>query len=103
MSCNPLSSRPLIMAAFGLVLSACNGNDGLTTSAPSMTLSSQSFARASLKQVHPRSSGKIRHVVIIMQENRSLQQPFLRFPRGDEHDVRIRYALGKKSCFSRLG
>ena len=80
MSCNPLSSRPLIMAAFGLVLSACNGNDGLTTSAPSVTLSSQSFAQASLKQVHPRSSGKIQHVVIIVQENRSFNNLFYGFP-----------------------
>ena len=32
MRCNPISSRPLTMAALGLVLSACNGNSGITSS-----------------------------------------------------------------------
>ena len=80
MSCNPLSSRPLMMAAFGLVLSACNGNGVLTTSAPSGMRSSQSLAQAPLGQVHSRSSGKIQHVVIIVQENRSFNNLFYGFP-----------------------
>ncbi len=83
MRCNRLSSRTLALAVFALILSGCNGNSGITSSAPGLPLSSQSLAaiEAPQKRVHRRaSSGKIQHVVIIVQENRSLNNLFYGFP-----------------------
>jgi phospholipase C len=80
MRCNPLSSRPLIMAVLAVILSACNGNNGLT-SAPSPPLSSQSLGQARFAPVRRHaSSAKIKHVVIIIQENRSFNNLFYKFP-----------------------
>jgi phospholipase C len=79
---NPFSSRRLIVAAFALVLSACNGNGGLTSGAPGMPLPSQS--RAGTPAFAPMrrhaQSGKIQHVVIIVQENRSFNDLFYKYP-----------------------
>ena len=49
MRCNVLSSRTFAIAIFALVLSACNGNGGLTTSAPGVPLAAQPFAARKLK------------------------------------------------------
>ena len=87
MRCNPLSSRPLTMAALGLVLSACNGNSGITSSVSGLPPSYQSLApaqaRVPVEQTRRhRPSGKIQHVVIIIQENRSFNNLFYGFPRA---------------------
>ena len=121
MRCNALSSRPLAIAAFALVLSACNGNSGLTTGAPGVPLSSQPLAQAQtqapLKRTHHHgSSGKIQHVVIIVQENRSFNNLFYGFPgaktakygydyhRPEDHAPadRARDDLGHRAQFVRV-
>jgi phospholipase C len=67
----PLLRWPLSIAAFALVLSACNGNGGVAATPP----------LAPTAQVHrASSSGKIQHVVIIVQENRSFNNLFYGFP-----------------------
>jgi phospholipase C len=81
MRCNPLSSGPVM--AFALVLSACNGNSGLTGTGPGLPLSYRPFGQAatSVEALHRRaSSKKIQHVVIIVQENRSFNDLFYGFP-----------------------
>ena len=80
-----LSWRSPAIAALAVVLSACNGNSGFSAGAPGVPLSLQSLARAQtqvpLKRVHhPGSSGKIQHVVIVIQENRSFNNLFYGFP-----------------------
>ncbi len=81
MRCTPFSWPSLASAAFALGLSACNGSNGLTTNAPGVPRPSQSQAQALLKRVHHHaSSGKIQHVVIIIQENRSFNNLFYGFP-----------------------
>ena len=85
MRCNPLSGWPLAAMALALVISACNGNSGLTSGASSVPLSFQPSTRAQtlvpLKRTHHHgSSGKIQHVVIIVQENRSFNNLFYGFP-----------------------
>ncbi len=84
MRCNRLSSRTLALAVFALILSGCNGNSGITSSAPGLPLSSQSLAQAQTQAPFKRghrhgSKGKIQHVVIIIQENRSFNNLFYRF------------------------
>ncbi len=83
MRCNSFSSRRLAFGTLVLVLSACNGNGGLTSSRSGLPPASQSLAQveAPQKRVHHQaSSGKIQHVVIIVQENRSLNNLFYGFP-----------------------
>ena len=85
MRCNALSSGTLAITASALVLSACNGNGGLTANAPGVPLAAQPLAaaqtQAPLKRRHHHgSSGKIQHVVIIIQENRSFNNLFYGFP-----------------------
>jgi phospholipase C len=63
----PLFRVPIALAAVSLVLSACNGTGGLSPAAP----------LAPVTNVHrSASSGKIQHVVIIVQENRSFNNLF---------------------------
>ena len=85
MRCNVLSSRTFRIAIFSLALSACNGNGGLTTSAPGVPLAAQPLAatqtQAPLKRRHHHGAdGKIQHVVIIVQENRSFNNLLIGFP-----------------------
>ncbi len=80
-----VSHRSLTIAALAVGLSACNGNNGFNAGAPSVPLSSASLAQAQtqvpLKRTHHHgSSGKIQHVVIIVQENRSFNNLFYGFP-----------------------
>jgi phospholipase C len=83
MRCNPLMSRPLIGAAFALLLSACNGNGGTTGTMPGLPIGSVTqLAPASGPLASVRrhsSSSKIQHVVIIIQENRSFNDLFYGF------------------------
>ncbi len=79
------SWRSLAIAALAVGLSACNGNSGFSSGAPSVPLSSPSLARVQTqvppKRVHHRgSSGKIQHVVIVIQENRSFNNLLYGFP-----------------------
>ena len=84
MRCNPPSSRPLVIAAFALVLSACSANSG-STGSTGLPLPSQSRAGApAFAPLAPAGrhsqGGKIQHVVIIVQENRSFNNLFYGFP-----------------------
>ncbi len=84
---SPISSRPLAIT-FVLLLGACYGSGTPSTGAPGLPLSAQSLARAqaSLESLHRHrthhhgASGKIQHVVIIVQENRSFNDLFYGFP-----------------------
>ncbi|HEY6450337.1 MAG TPA: alkaline phosphatase family protein [Candidatus Cybelea sp.] len=88
MQCSPRSSRHFAIAVLAFCLPACNGNNGLTTNVPAVSLPSQSLAQGqpAFGQMHQDrfhhhgSSGKIQHVVIIIQENRSFNNLFYGFP-----------------------
>jgi phospholipase C len=83
MRCNPLTSRAIAIAALGLIFSACNGNGGVTSTNPGLPTTTLQRAplQFSLQPLHHhRTSGKIQHVVIIMQENRSFNNLFYGFP-----------------------
>ncbi len=98
-----LSHRSLAIGALAVGLSACNGNNGLINNAPGQALPSQSQAQAPLKRVHhDGSSGKIQHVVIIIQENRSFNNLFYGFP-GATTTTYGYNASGQKLRCSRLG
>jgi phospholipase C len=70
MPSKPLSRVPLSIAAFALALSACNGGGGVAPVAPVVPITNVHRAA---------SSGKIQHVVIIVQENRSFINLFYGF------------------------
>jgi phospholipase C len=79
--------RPLAMAAFAVVLAACNGNGAGTNPAPLPLLNQPSSLPAHPPQVaalpsghRSAGAGKIKHVVIIVQENRSFNNLFYGFP-----------------------
>ncbi|MFY9663454.1 MAG: alkaline phosphatase family protein [Candidatus Cybelea sp.] len=74
MRLNRLLSRPLPIAAFALGLAACNATGGVVTpSEPGGAPPAQSAH-------HRVSGGKIQHVVIVVQENRSFNNLFYGFP-----------------------
>jgi len=83
MRCYPLSRRPLGFAAFALVLSACNGGGtsgtGVTPALPSASRATETSAPMGRVRRGP-SSGKIQHIVIIVQENRSFNNLLYGFP-----------------------
>ena len=73
MRCVPTAIRILSVAVFALLFSACNGNVGVSP----VPQAAQSFVGG----VHRNSSGgKIQHIVIIVQENRSFNNLFYGFP-----------------------
>jgi phospholipase C len=84
MRCN----QTIALAAFALFLSACNGNLAGTPAAPSAANAPSSPAVpahppqvAALTRAHRSSaSGKIKHVIIVVQENRSFNNLFYKFP-----------------------
>ena len=84
MRCYPLSSRALGFAVFALVLSACNGNGtngtGVTPSLPSTCRIATTTNAPAGRVRRGSSSGKIQHVVIIVQENRSFNNLLYGFP-----------------------
>ena len=89
MRCIHLGRRSLAIAAVGTFLSACNGNS-VTTSAPPLPAADGLPATAqAVVPLRPRirrgvirsgGAGKIKHVVIIVQENRSFNNLFYGFP-----------------------
>ena len=91
MRCIQLGSRLPAMAVFGAFLAACNGNSGLTSTPPAVPAPNAPAAAnsgpahppqiAAIKRVHrSAASGKIQHVIIIVQENRSFNNLFYGFP-----------------------
>ncbi|HEY1868713.1 MAG TPA: alkaline phosphatase family protein [Candidatus Cybelea sp.] len=64
------AALPTAAAALTLLLSACNGG-GLTTTGLGLPPAAR---------VHSSSSGKIKHIVIVVQENRSFNNLFMGFP-----------------------
>jgi phospholipase C len=74
----PSKSRLLAIAAEAVFLSACTGNSGLGAS-PELPAAN---AQAGLTSIQPlfHSNGKIKHIVIIIQENRSLNNLFYGYP-----------------------
>ena len=85
--CIPFKSRLVTVAGAALFLSACNGNSG-PSSSPGLPLANQQSEQAPFQRVHrPAASGKIQHVVIIVQENRSFNNLFYGF-RG-AHTVKF--------------
>lgn len=70
------------VALFAVALSACAGNTGAAPSGSIPNTGPVSFLRT-LTAAHPRSTGKISHVVIIFQENRSFDNLFQGFPGAD--------------------
>jgi phospholipase C len=72
MRCLPTAIRILSVAVFALLFSACNGSGGVS--------SVPQAARNFVGGVHRNSSGgKIQHIVIIVQENRSFNDLFYGF------------------------
>jgi phospholipase C len=75
------SSWALPIAALALLLSACGGNGPISGTAPALPLAYQPPAQSqpAVQRLHP-PSGKIEHVVIIIQENRSFNNLFYGYP-----------------------
>jgi phospholipase C len=81
MGCSCSASRWFTFGALSLALSACSGNG--TVAAPGLPLYYQPPTRMQPPVERIRrhtASGKIQHVVIIIQENRSFNNLFYRFP-----------------------
>ncbi|MGA8097068.1 MAG: alkaline phosphatase family protein [Candidatus Cybelea sp.] len=77
------SSRALPIAALALLLSACGGNGTISRTAPALPFAHQPPAQSppAFEASRPQtSSGKIKHVVIIIQENRSFNNLFYAYP-----------------------
>jgi phospholipase C len=71
-----LGSRAcLSIAAAALILCACSGNSGGRSAAGLPVLNSEPVATQPVR-IHRQASGKIKHVVIIVQENRSFNNLF---------------------------
>ncbi|MGA8532956.1 MAG: alkaline phosphatase family protein [Candidatus Tumulicola sp.] len=68
------------VAAIGLTLSACGQNGAAAVPGPVPPMASPILPSSILDNVRHKASGKIQHVVIIMQENRSFDNLFQGFP-----------------------
>jgi phospholipase C len=78
----PTIGRRLIVMAVAFSLAACGGNGGLgSPSGPPLAGAAHTRALLGLRPLS--SSGKIQHVVIIIQENRSFDNLFQGFPGAD--------------------
>ncbi|HEY4434361.1 MAG TPA: hypothetical protein VGM99_08140 [Candidatus Cybelea sp.] len=64
------SSKPLAVIVVALFLAACRGGGGIVPSPSQLSAA----VRAS------KSDGKIKHIIIIVQENRSFNNLFYRYP-----------------------
>ncbi|HLY02840.1 MAG TPA: alkaline phosphatase family protein [Candidatus Cybelea sp.] len=71
----PTAIRILSVAFFALLFSACNGSGGVSP----VPQGAQTFVG---RTHHHSSSGKIQHVIIIVQENRSFNNLFYGFPHA---------------------
>ena len=105
MRCNALSSRTLVMAAFALALSACNGNSGLTAGAAACRLSR--LRERKRRRRSSEASPRLERQNQARRHHRSreplLQQPVLRLSRGDDGEVRLRLPPARRSRSSRSG
>ncbi len=104
MRCSRVLSRTPAIAGLALVLSGCTGNGGPAGSS-GLPLSPGSLARveAPQKRGHgPGSTGKIQHVVIIVQENRSFNNLFYGFPGATTTTYGYNTA-GKKIALQPIG
>lgn len=70
-----VTSRTLLVLAFAAILSACSANGGTSGAMPGLPAGATSFRNFSSSN----GSGKIQHVVIIVQENRSFNDIFYGF------------------------
>ncbi len=84
MRCKSLAIPAFSIAVFGIFLSACGGNNGLTTNStpglPLTSLAPSAREQAPSTGTRRQTSGKIQHVIIIVQENRSFNDLFYGFP-----------------------
>ncbi|MBV8198019.1 MAG: hypothetical protein JO263_07785, partial [Candidatus Eremiobacteraeota bacterium] len=73
----------LALGVFGtaLLLTACNGSAAIPSPPAAATLDASHFAQPF--GFAPRAKGKIKHVIIIVQENRSLNNLFMGFPGAE--------------------
>jgi phospholipase C len=76
-----VSRSTLALAAAAVALSACNAGGGYG-SAPGLPVANSAHVTTPLQALRHPASGKITHVVIIMQENRSLNNLFYGFPHA---------------------
>ena len=83
MRCFGNSERVLSAAAMTLFLASCGGNsNGLSPSA-NLPIAGPAQRAATFGSFRPKASGKIQHVVIIVQENRSFDNLLQGFPGAD--------------------
>ncbi len=96
--------RRLSFAIAGVAgLTACGGGApaGPAPALPLASLSAPQRTPPVLEELRDPARGKIQHVIIIVQENRELQQPLLRFPRREDGKVRLSTPAVKRSRCSR--
>lgn len=78
--------RSLLIGAIAALLAGCNGNGGVTGTSPPALPYTSAFPVAKLpapainRVHHTGASGKIQHVVIVIQENRAFNNLFYGFP-----------------------
>jgi phospholipase C len=73
------AAATLSVVAIAAFLGGCNANNG-SGSSPGLPAASSYGAAAPGQRAHRRTSGKIQHVVIIVQENRSFNNLFYAYP-----------------------
>jgi phospholipase C len=71
--------RMLLSAALALSFCACNAG-GAFNSSPGLPGANAAHGQVIAQRIDPRASGKIQHVVIIVQENRSFNDLFYGYP-----------------------
>jgi phospholipase C len=72
-----------VVSTFGLLLCACNANGGGTAGAGAIPMSSAPRSIALAQPARDALRKKVKHVVIIVQENRSFDNLFQGFPGAD--------------------
>ncbi len=76
------SGRLLCLGSLGLFLASCGGTSG-TSLSPGLQAATPAQRAATFGGLRPKASGKIQHVVIIVQENRSFDNLLQGFPGAD--------------------
>ncbi len=83
MRCLGQFDRVLSVATMALFLASCGGNGSGVSPSASLPIANQMQRGATFGSFRAKASGKIQHVVIIVQENRSFDNLFQGFPGAD--------------------
>jgi phospholipase C len=83
MRCFRYFDRLFSIATMALFLTSCGGNSNGVSPSASLPIANRAQGAATFGSFRSKASGKIQHVVIIVQENRSFDNLFQGFPGAD--------------------